>query len=599
MRVEAELTTAEVTVLDKKGKPVHNLKKEDFRLYEDGKQQEISSFDEVYGSTDQEPNASLPDLSGKMRRGKTVLILFDDRTSTPANLKKTRDSAERFVKEHMRTQDLFAVFSNGLSFQVLQNFTGDPEKIVAAIRRRTVPGGMPSSMGSRTVSGSGVDFIRSLDYLGRSLESIRGRKSVLLFSENLISTHPDSYDLFLKAVNSAKKANAVFFTIEAAAVRSFQDGALGGQGYLRSLASNTGGSSIYDVIDLDKALDELDQQLSSYYILGFQSGNPKRDGSFRKLEVKTDLKNISLQFRKGYVDRRPLDTLASSRQEKLLLGAIASPSVAAQLPVAFRALYFYDSPRLARVVVTARIRLDKVESKRRGGQSACDLNVMGVAYTENDNVAARFTETVRVAVDRQKGENSRNDFIYTNYFKLRPGKYRLKIAASDEANNLGSMEHLVEIPAIPENGFAGSSLVVAEGASPLPELIQNLEAAMMNDADPLIYAGLQVSPSVENKIPVKSLPAVLFKLYNPGGDVGHWKAVAKAKLLRDGGEELSLPPISLERNLSQTGNSEVTIALNLPFQGVAPGKYRLVVEITEAESSRSTSVQTDLEFTAD
>jgi len=599
MRVEAELTTAEVTVLDKKGKPVRNLKKEDFRLYEDGKQQEILSFDEVEGSTGQEPSARLSDLSGNMRRGKTVLILFDDRTITPANLKKTRDSAERFVKEHMGPQDLFAVFSNSLSFQVLQNFTDDPEKIAAAIRRRTVPGGMPSSMGSRAVSGSGVDFIRSLDYLGRSLEQIRGRKTVLLFSESLILTHPDSYDLFLKAVNSAKKANIVFFTIEASAVNSFQDSALGNQGYLRPLASNTGGFSIYDVIDLDKALDGLDQQLSSYYILGFQSSNPKRDGSFRKLEVKTDLKDVSLQFRKGYVDRRPLDTLASSRQEKLLLGAMASRAVAAQLPIAFRALYFYDSPRLARVLLSARIRLDKVEFKRKGGQSVCDLNVMGVAYTENDSVAARFSETVRVSADKEKEQNPGNNFVYINYFKLRPGKYRLKLAASDEANSLGSMEHPVEIPALPENGFAGSSLVVAESASPLPELIQNLEATMMDDTNPLMYQGLQVLPSVENKLPVKSLPAVLFKLYNPEGDVKHWKAVANAKLLRDGGEALSLPPISLEQNLSRTGNAEATVALNLPFQGIMPGKYRLVIEITEAESSRTASVQTDIEFTPD
>jgi hypothetical protein len=91
----------------------------------------------------------------------------------------------------------------------------------------------------------------------------------------------------------------------------------------------------------------------------------------------------------------------------------------------------------------------------------------------------------------------------------------------------------------------------------------------------------------------------LFKLYNPAGDLEHWKGVAKARLLRDSGEELSVPPISLEQNLSQSGDTEATIGLNLPFQGVAPGKYRLAIEVTEAASSRITMVQTDLEFTKD
>ena len=47
LRVDVDLATIEVTVLDKKGNPVSNLKKEDFQLYEDGKKQEILSIDEV------------------------------------------------------------------------------------------------------------------------------------------------------------------------------------------------------------------------------------------------------------------------------------------------------------------------------------------------------------------------------------------------------------------------------------------------------------------------------------------------------------------------------------------------------------------------
>ena len=238
IRVEVELVTAEVIVLDKKGKPVHNLKQEDFRLYEDGKLQEIASFDEVTEET--APTEGPGKIGLDIPRGKTVLILFNDSTITADHLKTTRDSAETFVKEHMRPSDIFAVAVYDQSLRTLQGFTDDPEKILAAIRmlpvtssgRRTatmeplqpepqVDLRQPSKQVAR--SGSIPDafaryqaesFFRALESLSRSVERIRGCKSILLFSED-ISLSDEIRSLYLKALNSARRANVVFYTIDA------------------------------------------------------------------------------------------------------------------------------------------------------------------------------------------------------------------------------------------------------------------------------------------------------------------------------------------------------------------------------------------------
>ena len=215
---------------------------------------------------------------------------------------------------------------------------------------------------------------------------------------------------------------------------------------LRSFSSETGGFPIYNTGNFDQELSKLDLQLSNYYLLGFQSNNPKRDGSLRKIEVKTDLKDVSLRYRKGYMDRLPLDTLASTREEKSLLQAMESPANARKLPLVFRAIYFYETPRLARILVSSKIGLEKAEFKKRGGQLACDLSVMGVAYAENNAVAARFSETLPVVVGNDKNQSLPGTLAYSNYFKLQPGKYRLKLAVSDGASNLGSMEQSIDIP---------------------------------------------------------------------------------------------------------------------------------------------------------
>lgn len=113
-----------------------------------------------------------------------------------------------------------------------------------------------------------------------------------------------------------------------------------------------------------------------------RNNNPKRDGRLRKLEVKTDVKKVTLRHRNGYFDPRPVDVLASSREERSLMSAMASPTIATQLPVSFRVGYFYDSPLLARIPLSAKIRADTLELKKKGGQLGTDLNVMGVAYGE-------------------------------------------------------------------------------------------------------------------------------------------------------------------------------------------------------------------------
>ena len=168
-----------------------------------------------------------------------MLILFDDSTITAAHIKTTRDSAEKFVKEHMRT-------SETVRHCLVRSFVAHPsriyrrpEKILAAIRLlRSVGQRAPRFHNGYRFSGSASavlgrrqqqwrralpipyaryqseSFFRALDALSRSVERVRGRKSILLFSEDL-PLSDESRSLYLKTLNSARKANVVFYAIDA------------------------------------------------------------------------------------------------------------------------------------------------------------------------------------------------------------------------------------------------------------------------------------------------------------------------------------------------------------------------------------------------
>ncbi len=185
-----------------------------------------------------------------------------------------------------------------------------------------------------------------------------------------------------------------------------------------------------------------------------------------------------------------------------------------------------------------------------------------------------------------------------NYFRLRPGKYRLKLAVSDESGNLGSMERMLEVPVLPERGFAGSSLLIAEQASRLPDLISNLQSQMLDENNLLLYSGFQIEPSVENRLPANSILPVMFRLYNLPGTPDQWSLTAKARMIEEKGKEYSLGPIPLKNTMSVAGNAEAAVALSLPFKDVPPGKYRLMVELSEAASAETATLETDLELTS-
>jgi VWFA-related protein len=215
LRVDVDLVTIEVIAQDKKGNPILGLKKEDFKVYEDGKQQQVVSFDMVTEKADETMPVSLKDVDESGRRGKVVLILFDDSNITSAQTQVARDAAEKYVKQHMRPWDFFGVATYGLSLKINQNFSHDADKVVAAIREPAMSHADPTAKVSsaRDPNQTGVPgqqrgrqdrmdqfgnnpmmdqqsrfrstvLLRTLGQLAGSMSRVKGRKSVLLFSED-------------------------------------------------------------------------------------------------------------------------------------------------------------------------------------------------------------------------------------------------------------------------------------------------------------------------------------------------------------------------------------------------------------------------------
>jgi hypothetical protein len=323
---------------------------------------------------------------------------------------------------------------------------------------------------------------------------------------------------------------------------------------------------------------------------GMPDAAAQSDSSFKiGVEVELGTGQVAVPDKNG----NPVRTLT----KEALVPALATPVVAARLPVVFRAVCFYDSPRTARVLLATRIRMEKTKFRKQEGQLQTNLDIMGVAYAEDGGVAARFSQTLPVSFDEKRESEFRKEGLrYRNYFRLRPGKYLLKLAVSDGSGNVGAMEQFLEVPVFPDRQLAVSSIVLIEQASHLPDLVRNLQSQLLDEVDPLLYRGFEIEPSVDNRLRTGSVVPLIFRVYNLSGPPDRWNLTAKARLVDEEEKEYALGPISLKDAVSSLGNGEAVVALSLSFSDALPGKYRLIIETTESSVAETAIARMDLEF---
>ena len=138
IRVSSNLVNVDVMVKDKKGKAITDLKPEDFTLSENGVPQKIEFFDSTLeGGNDRSKPASVS-LTTESRRPNSlprniISLVLDGQTTEGSNLKRVRDGLTKYIRERISDDDLVALFAISGGLQLLQPFTQDKAKLIAAV----------------------------------------------------------------------------------------------------------------------------------------------------------------------------------------------------------------------------------------------------------------------------------------------------------------------------------------------------------------------------------------------------------------------------------------------------------------------------------
>ena len=286
VRVETTLVTVPVTVSDRDGKYVGSLEREDFRIFEDGVEQQIAFF-----SSTEEP------LS--------IILLLDTSASTELYLDIIQEAASSFVGQ-MRPRDrVLPVSFDGRVRSLLPNATGDQLMLQVAGRSMR-----PDA------TNSGTRLYDAVATALNSLKSVSGRKAVILFSDGEDTGSAATRE---KTLAMAAEVEALFYSVYLDTTRVY--GHLSGPNgenrvirhatpsaqYLQTLAKKTGGRS-YQANNLDvlrEAFAAIAQELRNQYHVGYYPKSPAGGKRPRQVTVKVRRPNIDVRGRKTFIFAPP------------------------------------------------------------------------------------------------------------------------------------------------------------------------------------------------------------------------------------------------------------------------------------------------------
>jgi Ca-activated chloride channel family protein len=271
VRVNTELVILNVTVVDAAGKYVHGLRDADFKLFEDGKEQRISSF-----SSEETPFAAA--------------ILLDTSASMERRVTLARSAAIRFL-DGLRTEDVAAVYHFNTKIEQVQEFSFSHDLADTAF-------GLKAK--GLTVLNDAI--LRASEDISRRDEK---RRAIVVLSDGGDTRSRASMD---KALASALAANATIFTVDMSSRESTPAERLQGAAALRTLALKTGGRYIESPGGqaLREAFASVVEELGNQYTITYKPSNKTRDGRWRTIELKLSRPDIIARTRKGY--RAPKDS---------------------------------------------------------------------------------------------------------------------------------------------------------------------------------------------------------------------------------------------------------------------------------------------------
>lgn len=288
IKLGTNLVTVPFNITDKQNRFINDLTKDDIEILEDNKPQEIFSFDR---------QTDIP---------LTIAMLIDISGSQQFTLPQEIIAGKRFYEKVLRKKDLGAVITFENDSVLVQDLTSNVEKLKRAldeVRIPVMPTAIPGRTGTPPInggSGTGATamfdsiYSASADLLSREA----GRRVIILVTDGQDTS---SRVRIKEAIERTWRNEIIVYSIGIGGPMGIN------QGDLKKISTETGGRAFFPRSgeDLEKAYNQIEEDLRSQNILAYQSANEARDGTFRMIQVRVkNRKDLTVRHRRGYFAKK-------------------------------------------------------------------------------------------------------------------------------------------------------------------------------------------------------------------------------------------------------------------------------------------------------
>ena len=660
IEVTTELVLVNVVARDKKGNLVRDLKKEDFTLLEDGKKQNISTFDfenvdemaaaggaegtvsgvAADGSLLRSAKKAPPSLDARDRR--LILLFFDFSAMDPEQIDRSVDAAKKFIQTKIQPADLIALVSLATNMRVDLDFTDDKAKLLAALSAYTSGAGQGfengatgSSEGAAETGGSftpdDTDFntfsadrkLLALQSLMQALGKLPQKKSLVYFSNGITQSGVDNQSALRATTAAAVKANVSIYSLDIRGLQAFppggeaQSASLHGQSAysgasvlndlnanaasqdtLSTLSSDTGGKAFFDSNDFSGVFSQVQKDSSVYYVLGFTSNNPLKDGKFRRLKVVVNRPDLKLDFRAGYYAGRDFEHLNRADREQQLEDELATQLPRVDVPLYAGSAFFRQDDSHYYLAVSLVIPGSQIPFVTEKDKDNATIDIIGEVREGGKVRVGQLRDTVKLAVDSTK-QVRRKNVQYNTGFVLAPGSYHLKfVVRENQTGRIGSFETDVQIPDLRKTPLKMSSVVLSSLRSPATnkkgsanplvrdqmELVPNITHVFTPDQH--LYLQYEVYDATKGKNPAPA-PAAASAPQGAPKDAPAIKAprdsvrvLTSIEFLQNGVKIYESKPV-VATEVTAPDRKAIVFQIELPLQSLKPGLYICQVNVID------------------
>jgi hypothetical protein len=464
--------------------------------------------------------------------------------------------------------------------------------------------------------------LETLKNLAEFLEPIRGRRKAIVWfgegveyeADNPLDTDPATRDMMLDAIASATRAGVSFYGVDARGlgagldemteISGMPDPSTPGigpgavfdevrrtQNSLRTISTETGGFAIVNQTDMRAAFARLVQENSSYYVLGYYSSDERRDGKFRKVDVRVKKPGLEVRARKGYTAPKgratPPPTAAAANASPAIRDALNSPIPATGLTMSVFAAPFVGTSSKASLAIVAEFEPGQLKFVQKDGVFTEDLELVAIAVDSKGKLQDGGRDEAPLRLSQKSHDAvAQSGLRLTRRLEVPPGRYQVRVGARESTGAaVGSVTLDLDVPDFSKLPLAMSGIALTS-----PSASRMITA----NPDPGFKDVLPASPTARREFPRTDVLSLFADVYD-NQRAAHRVAIQTTVTADNGTIVFTSSDERSSDELRGAKGGGYGHTATIPLKDLEPGRYVLAVRARTLLSDGATASR-ELEF---